>query len=79
MGGYPLSLIPPTIFIFQREDIRDHVEHSFILLNTLKNYMSLLTKSTERNIAPTPHDRIALESDGQTTPDAKYIGIRELL
>lgn len=45
------------------------------MLNTFKNYLSLLTRRTERKIAATLPDRIELVFDGQTTPDAHYVGV----
>lgn len=64
--------------VVQRENFRKHVKHLFpFLLNNLKNYLSLFTRSAKRTLQllyPIV-DRKVLEFDGQTTPDPYYIEI----
>lgn len=59
--------------VVQQEDFGGNVKHFSILLNTFKNYPSLLTRRTDRNIAATLPDRITLLFDGQVTQDAHYV------
>lgn len=61
--------------IVEKPTFKEHIKYGPISLKTFKNYLSLLTRKTESNIAALLPDRIAIVFDGHTTPDAHYVGV----
>lgn len=59
-------------FVNERKELHELGTHSSTSTETFKNYLSLVTRRTERMTVATLLDRIALVFDGQNTENDHY-------